>query len=61
MFRKVPGTERKRERQSTMVIGIGHYGRNSTATEAIHGGITSLDIIEERGTVDFAMKPYELG
>ena len=56
MIRKVPG-KRKRERQSTMVIGIGHFGRNITATEAINNGIQSLDIIEERGTVDSAMQP----
>ena len=40
---------------------IGHYRRNITATEAINGGIQSLDIREERGTVDFAMKQDEVG
>ena len=36
--------------RSTMVIGIGHYGRNSARAEAIKGGIKSPDIIDERGT-----------
>ena len=39
-----------------MAIGIGHYGQNITPTEAINGGIKSLNTIDERGTVGSAVK-----
>ena len=43
-----------------MVIKIGHYEQNITPTEAINGGITSLNIIDERGTGVSAAKSIEI-
>ena len=43
-----------------MAIGIGHYGQNITPTEAINGGIKSLNTIDERGTVVSAVKSKEI-
>ena len=42
-----------------MVIGIGHYNRNITPTEAINGGIKSPDIIDERGTGIYSVNERE--
>tara|TARA_B110001450_G_C17536340_1_gene446748 strand:+ start:281 stop:460 length:180 start_codon:yes stop_codon:yes gene_type:complete len=43
-----------------MMIKIGHYGQNITLTEAINGGIKSLNIIDERGTGLSAVKSKEI-
>ena len=42
-----------------MVIGIGHYRQNIPPTEAINGGIKSLNIIDERGTAASALNRKE--
>ena len=43
-----------------MVIGIGHHRQNITPTEAINGGIKSLNTIDERGTGVSTMKSEEI-
>ena len=44
--------------RSTMVIGIGHYGRNITAMTSKKGGIKNLGTVHKQGpTVDSTMKP----
>ena len=47
-------------RYRSMEIKIGHYGQNITPTEAINGGIKSLNTIDERGTVVSAVKSKEI-
>ena len=44
---------------ATITIGIGHYRHNFTDTASKKGSMTSLDIIDERGTGFYGIKSRE--